>query len=198
MATISVFGRLTGDPEVKQGQNGNIVHFNLADNHGKDGQGQDKVSFFRCSAFGKVGELIAASCKKGHRLSVSGRFETRKYTDNSGASQTSLDVTVNDFNFVEQRDQAQGAPAQQAAAQAAPAVGQPQIQYDKAGNGWSLINNQWVMTHPMRPQAPVAPPPQTAPAYPPQQQYAAPPQTAPAQQFPPFQQGALPASERPF
>ena len=106
MATINVFGRLTGDPEVKQGQNGNIVHFNLADNHGKDQQGQDKVSFFRCSAFGKPGELIAASCKKGHRLSVSGRFESRKYTDNSGASQTSLDVTVNDFNFVEQRDQA--------------------------------------------------------------------------------------------
>lgn len=182
MATINVFGRLTGDPEVKQGQSGNITHFNLADNHGKDGQGQDKVSFFRCSAFGKPGELIAASCKKGHRLSVSGRFETRKYTDNSGASQTSLDVTVNDFNFVEQRDQTQQ-PA--APAPAAPAVGQPQVQYDKAGNGWSLINNQWVMTHPLRPQAP------------PQQQYAAPP-AAPAAPFPPFQQGALPASERPF
>ena len=194
MATINVFGRLTGDPEVKQGQNGNIVHFNLADNHGKDKDGQDRASFFRCSAFGKPGELIAASCKKGHRLSVSGRFETRKYTDNSGASQTSLDVSVNDFDFVEQRDQAaqtQAAPAAPASP-AAPAVGQPQVQYDKAGNGWSLINNQWVMTHPLRPQAPAAP------AYPPQQQYAAPPQAAPAQQFPSFQQGALPANERPF
>ena len=193
MATISVFGRLTGDPEVKQAQSGNIVHFNLADNHGKDQQGQDKVSFFRCSAFGKAGEMIAASCKKGHRLSVSGRFESRKYTDNSGASQTSLDVTVNDFNFVEQRDQAAQAAQAQAtpASPAAPAVGQPLVQYDKAGNGWSLINNQWVMTHPLRPQAPAAP------AYPAQQQYAAPP-AAPAQPFPPFQQGALPANERPF
>ena len=40
MATISLMGRLTADPEVKATNGGNVTHFNVADNHGKDGNGQ--------------------------------------------------------------------------------------------------------------------------------------------------------------
>lgn len=130
--------------------------------------------------------MIAASCRKGHRLNVAGRFESRTFTNNQGTAQTSLEVSVSAFDFVERREestQATPAPASQPVGQP---VGQPQVQYDKAGNGWSLINNQWVMTHPARPAAPP-------------QQFA--PTPAPAQQpaFPPFQgQGTCPPSDRPF
>lgn len=173
MAVIQVFGRLTGDPENNPGNDGRaIAHFSLADNHGKDNQGQDKVSFFRCSAFGKQAELILASCKKGHRLNVSGRFESRQYTGNNGA-QTSLDVSVQNFDFVELRDQTQPAPqatqtpppAQPPAAQP---VGQPQRQYDSAGNLWEVQNGQWVRIAAAQPPAAPAQPFQPAPQYAPQ------------------------------
>ena len=195
MAVIQVFGRLTGDPENKPGNDGRaIAHFSLADNHGKDNQGQDKVSFFRCSAFGKQAELILASCKKGHRLNVSGRFESRQYTGNSGP-QTSLDVSVQNFDFVELRDQTQPAPPAQAPAPV-PAA-QPQYQRDAAGNYWTKINNQMVMTHnaqgqPVQ-QAP-APVPAASPVYAaPAQQYA-----PPAPQFAPVPPHGCPPNERPF
>ena len=197
MATISIFGRLTGDPEVKPGNNGNITHFSLADNHGKDSQNVEKVSFFRCSAFGKQGEMILSSCKKGHRLNVSGRFESRVFTNNQGAAQTSLDVTVQNFDFVELRDQTQAQPAAQTPAPTPAPVpqAQPQYQRDAAGNYWTKINNQMVMTHNAQGQ-----PVQQAPA---PAQAAAPVYAAPAPQYaPPVPQygppGACPPSERPF
>lgn len=199
MATIHIFGRLTGDPETRLTPNngGTVTSFSLADNHGKDANNQDKVDFFRCSAFGKQAELIFNSCKKGHRLNVSGRFESRQYQAKDGTKGTSLEVSVNAFDFVEPRDQAAAPPQQPAPAQSQAARGpaaqapaaQPSFQYDKAGNGWTLINNQWQMTHPAAPQAPAAPQQYQQPA----QQFAPPQQPAPA--FPP---NTCPPGERPF
>lgn len=194
MNTTTVIGRLGADPEIKYGTDSRaIASFSVADDQGKDKQGANRTNWFRCTAWGKTAENIGKYFHKGNMIVVFGQVLAREFTGKDGVNRTSLDLTVHGWGFAGENkndDQAQGAPAQQAAAQAAPAVGQPQIQYDKAGNGWSLINNQWVMTHPARPAAPqqFAPP-------------AGPPvgMAAPAQQpAPPFQPGALPASERPF
>lgn len=119
MNTITIHGRLTGDPESKQTQNGGQAYtkFSLADNHGKDGQGVEKVTFFNCSAYGKAGELILNSCKKGHQLTVIGRMESSEYTNQQGVLKTSLNVTLDRFGFCEpfnaQAGQQQSAPPAQ-------------------------------------------------------------------------------------
>ncbi|MDR3561232.1 MAG: single-stranded DNA-binding protein [Negativicutes bacterium] len=167
MSVVNIMaGRLTDDPESKVTQNGtHMANFSMADNHGKDDQGQDKVTFYRCTAFGKQAEMILASCKKGHRLNVVGRLESRQYTNNAGVAATSLDVTVSEFGFIEPRaEQPAGpSPAQQPGPGPAPQP-QPQLQYDQVGNGYQLINNQWVM---VKPAAPPAPPQGTLPFAPP-------------------------------
>lgn len=115
MSIVTILaGRFTGDPEGKNTKNGNLMaSFSLADNHGKDDNGNEKTTFFRCTAYGKQAEMILDSCKKGHRLNVVGRLESRQYTNNSGQPATSLDVTVSEFGFIEPREQNQAAPAQQ-------------------------------------------------------------------------------------
>lgn len=206
MSIVNIMaGRLTGDPESKATQNGNVMaNFSLADNHGKDAQGQEKVSFFRCTAFGKQGEMILASCKKGHRLNISGRLETRQYTNNSGQPATSLDVTVHEFGFIEPRDQqqqqtaqpAQGAQQQQTYQQATPfqqpvqaQTAAPAYQYDERGNAYQFVNGQWQMARPAAAApAPVAPVPGfTPPGYASQQ---------PTQGALPF--GNPPGQQRPY
>lgn len=181
MAIIHIFGRLTEDPVSRQlPSGGTVTDFSIADNHGKDKEGKEKVDFFRCSAFGKQAEMIQASCKRGHRLNVSGRFASRVFKNNQGADQTSLEVSVAAFDFVEPRSDTQtqsapqtSAPAQQ---QQTPRPVQPQTYQDpRTGIWYQAVNGQWV---PMQPQ------PQPRPVLvPPTQQYApqpAPPMGAPA------------------
>jgi len=119
MNTITVIGRLTNDAESKQGQNSIIAHFDIADNHGKDKDGKDEVTFFRCSAFGKTAERIVNSYKKGLLVSVSGQLKVRPYVDNNGQNKTSNDLTVNSAGFTmvsaphDQTQQQSAPPAQQ-------------------------------------------------------------------------------------
>ena len=183
MNTITIHGRLTGDPESKQTQNGGQVYakFSLADNHGKDAQGVDKATFFNCSAFGKSGELILKSCKKGHQLTVIGRLESSTYTNQQGVQATSLNVTLDRFGFCE--------PFNAGAGQQQPA--QQQYQQPPQQNGYQ-----------QPPQGYRAPPAQQGYQQPPQgynappaqqQQYQqAPQQPAPQQQAPWAQQAQQP------
>lgn len=202
MISAHITGNLTRDPEVKQGQGGNFTTFDIAVNS-KDGAGNKEVTYVGCTANGKTGELVAQYFKKGNTLSIVATLKLRNWTDNSGGKRTELSASTLMIDWeasqsTQPTQQPAAAPPQQTApAQAArgpvaqptpaqPPAGQPLFQYDKAGNGWSLINNQWVMTHPARPAAPVAP------AAPPQQ-FAPPQQAAPA--FPP---NTCPPGERPF
>ena len=191
MISAHITGNLTRDPEVKQGQGGNFTTFDIAVNS-KDGAGNKEVTYVGCTANGKTGDLVARYFKKGNTLSIVATLKLRNWTDNSGGKRTELSAStlMIDWEASQSTQPAQqptAAPAQQPAQ---PPAGQPQFQYDTAGNGWSLINNQWVMTHPARPAAPVVPaaPQQFAPP-------AGPPAQQPAPAFPP---NTCPPGERPF
>lgn len=179
MATVSLIGRLTDDPKFKTLQSGSqVVDFDVADNHG-----DNETTFYSVSFFGKSAELINSSCKKGHRLFVSGTLKRRNYTGNNGQSGVSLDIVGNEFRFIEPApaNQSAAAPAPAptgypAPAPAAPAA--PQQQYDAQGNLWQVINGQWVMIRPAG--APPAPPA----GYPAQPPAGAPPQPPPGGQRP--------------
>lgn len=106
MINASVFGRLTKDVELKQGQTAQFYVFTLAVNHGKNADQSDRTTFVDCTAFGKTGELIAGSCKKGNRLLVAGSLEEKAWTNQTqGTSGKNLTCSVRDFNFVEYADQ---------------------------------------------------------------------------------------------
>ena len=115
MNNITVLGRFTDNPVASaMGDGKAISNFSLADNHG-----QDKTSFFRCTAFGKTAELINNSCQKGHRLVVNGRMEEEKWTDKqTGLEKTGWKLQVSTMNFIEPANTAgQSAPHVQQQAQ---------------------------------------------------------------------------------
>jgi single stranded DNA-binding protein len=125
MAKISIFGRFTANPEVKQSQQQDKISigFRIAENHSND-----KTSFYQVYANGKKAELIMGSCKKGDRILIYGRSEQVKWTNQTtGQEQEGTNVYLEDFQFIEppaqgQQGQGQGPftqPPQQ------PAYGQP-------------------------------------------------------------------------
>lgn len=175
------YGRLTKDPEVKQPQNGgtNYTQFSIAVDNGKNADGGDKSVYINIKAFNKQGELIAQSCKKGHRIVVElNNIEASAWLNQqSGQAQAGLNATLAAFDFVETKAETGQQSAQP------PQYGQqpPQQNYGQ----------------PPQPQANYGQPPQQQnygtqpPQYgqqPPQQQYIQPPQQQPQYNQPPQQQ----------
>ncbi|MBR3320034.1 single-stranded DNA-binding protein [Candidatus Saccharibacteria bacterium] len=99
-----IAGNITRDPELRSTPSGNSVcSFSVAVNRvyrDANGENKEDVSFIDCSAWGKLGEMIANYAKKGTGVLVSGRLSQRTWEDKNGAGKRSrVEIVVEDFNF---------------------------------------------------------------------------------------------------
>ena len=103
-----ITGNLTRDPELRSTTSGSSVcSFSVAVNRvyrGADGENKEEVSFIDCLAWGKLGEMIAQYAKKGSGVLVSGRLNQRSWEDKNGNKRSSVEIVVEDFNFVGGKD----------------------------------------------------------------------------------------------
>lgn len=99
-----ITGNLTRDPELRTIPSGtNVCSFSVAVNRTfkVNGQNQESVSFIDCTAWGKLGEIVAQYGRKGTGVLVSGRLEQRSWDDkNTGQKRSRVEIVVEDFNFV--------------------------------------------------------------------------------------------------
>lgn len=99
-----ITGNLTRDPESRTTPNGaNVCSFSVAVNRvyrDSNGEQKEDVSFIDCSAWGKLGEMIAQYAKKGSGVLVSGRLDQRSWEDKTtGQKRSRVEIVVEDFNF---------------------------------------------------------------------------------------------------
>lgn len=106
-------GRAGRDAEVRYTAGGEaIANFSIAVGwKGKDKEGTEWV---RCSAFGKLAEIVGEYVKKGKQVYVAGRMNTRKWQDKEGADRYSTEINVDRMQLLGGGERAQGddAPAQ--------------------------------------------------------------------------------------
>lgn len=99
-----ITGNLTRDPELRStGSGTSVCSFSVAVNRvyrGADGENKEDVSYIDCSAWGKLGEMISQYAKKGSGVLVSGRLNQRSWEDKTGNKRSSVEIVVEDFNFV--------------------------------------------------------------------------------------------------
>ena len=96
---VIIMGNLTRDPELRTTPSGTqVCSFSVAVNRVYNGN--EQVSYFDCSAWGKMGETVAQYCKRGSGILVSGRLDQRSYEDKDGNKRSRVEITVEDFNFV--------------------------------------------------------------------------------------------------
>ena len=99
-----IAGNLTRDPELRSTPNGaSVCSFSVAVNRvyrDANGENKEDVSFIDCTAWGKLGEMIANYAKKGSGVLVSGRLSQRTLEDkNGGGKRSRVEIVVEDFNF---------------------------------------------------------------------------------------------------
>lgn len=102
-----LIGRLTKDPDLRYTQNGSgVCSFSIANNrtYVSGGEKKEQVSYFNCIAWGKIGEVIAEYCKKGHRIGIEGRLQQRSWDDQEGHKRHTVEIVVDNFQFLSPRD----------------------------------------------------------------------------------------------
>lgn len=100
---VILVGNVGNDPEVRATANGsNIVNVSIATSEvWKDrntGQAQEKTEWHRVVIFGKTADIAAQYVKKGSKLYVEGKLQTRKWKDQQGADRYSTEVVVDGFS----------------------------------------------------------------------------------------------------
>jgi len=95
---VELIGNLTKDPEIKQFENGNqIATFSIATNRTyktEDGEKKDIPEFHNLVVFGKLVDVVSAYVKKGQKLFVEGRLQTRNYETKDGSKRYVTEIIV--------------------------------------------------------------------------------------------------------
>ena len=96
-----IIGRVTQDPELRQTPNGqSVVSFSVATNRSwKDSSGEqkDQAEFHNIVAWGKLAEIIGNYAKKGKRIYVEGRLQTRSWEDNDGGKHKKTEIVADNI-----------------------------------------------------------------------------------------------------
>ena len=97
---VELIGNLTRDPELRYTQNGAAVAtFGLATNRTfvTEGEKREEVDFHRLVAWNKLAELCSQLLKKGTKVFVSGRLQTRSWEGADGAQRQTTEIVVEDM-----------------------------------------------------------------------------------------------------
>jgi single-strand DNA-binding protein len=103
---VIIVGNVGGDVKIDYPQGIPVAKFNVAVNKvtGKGDARQTKTTWFRCSVWRERAETAAQYIKKGMKIMVIGEVNVNAYIDKNGQAQATLDLTANEFKFLDSRD----------------------------------------------------------------------------------------------
>lgn len=99
---VILVGNLGRDPEVRTFQNGDkVVNINLATSETwKDrntGEKRERTEWHRVAIFGGVAGVAEKYTRKGSKVYIEGKLETRKWQDQSGQDRYSTEVVIRPY-----------------------------------------------------------------------------------------------------
>ena len=121
-----IVGNLGQDPEVRYTQAGKAVtNISVATSESwkdkQSGEKQEKTEWHRIVFFDRLAEVAGEYLKKGSKVYVEGKLQTRKWQDQNGADRYTTEITAREMQMLDSR---QGDQAQPAGNVESPAGGQ--------------------------------------------------------------------------
>jgi single-strand DNA-binding protein len=111
-----IIGNLGRDPEMRYTPNGQAVtQFTVAVNRnyrGADGNWQEETEWFRVVAWGPLAERTAEHLRKGRKVYVEGRIQTRQWEDKDGQKRYTTELVASQVTALDraQRDEGDAGP----------------------------------------------------------------------------------------
>ena len=110
---VILIGNLGSDPEVRYTPDGvPVANFNLATseswNDRNTGERQERTEWHRLVLWRKLAEIAGQYLKKGAKIYVEGKLQTRSWDDQSGQKRYTTEIVVNDMQMLDSRGEAGG------------------------------------------------------------------------------------------
>ena len=110
---VILLGNVDKDPEVRSTPSGTMVaNFSLAtSDRFQDAQGnwQDRTEWHNLVAFKRTAEIVRDYVKKGSKLFIEGKIQTRSWEDKeTKAKRYRTEIIVNDLSLLSGRDESSG------------------------------------------------------------------------------------------
>lgn len=107
-----IIGRLTRDPETRTIPSGQTVtSFSIATNFtwtDQSGQKQEKVEYHNVVAWRKLAEISAQYLKKGKRVYIEGRLQTRSWEDQTGQKKYRTEIIADNMIMLDSKQATTG------------------------------------------------------------------------------------------
>ncbi len=109
---VILVGNLGADPEIRQSPNGSVVaNLNIATGEAwKDQQGQlqERTEWHRVVMFGRTAEIARDYLRKGSKLYLEGRLQTRKWQDKNGQDLYTTEIVAQEFQMLDRAGGGEG------------------------------------------------------------------------------------------
>lgn len=112
---VTLIGRVTRDPEVRTIPSGQkVATFAIATNRqwkDQSGQKQEKAEFHNLVVWGKLADIVEQYVKKGMRVYVEGRLETRSWEDQQGVKKYRSEINLSNLIMLDSKSSAGSSPS---------------------------------------------------------------------------------------
>lgn len=108
---VTLVGRLTRDPELRQTAGGTSVcsiRLAVTSRQNRGGEWSDQSNYFDITVFGRQAETAQTYLSKGRRIGVDGRLSWREWEAKDGTKRQSVEVIANDVFFLDSRGDGDG------------------------------------------------------------------------------------------
>ena len=105
---VIILGNLGNDPEVRYMPNGEpVANISIATsetwNDKNTGEKREKTEWHRVTAYRRAAEIIGQYTRKGSKLYVEGKLQTRKWTDNNGVDRYTTEIIADSVQLLDSR-----------------------------------------------------------------------------------------------
>jgi single-strand DNA-binding protein len=106
---VILIGNLGADPEVRYMPSGGAVaNLRIATTESwkdrQSGEMQERTEWHRVVLFGRLGEVAKEYLRKGSRVYLEGRLQTRKWQGQDGQDRYATEVVANDMQMLDRRE----------------------------------------------------------------------------------------------
>lgn len=117
-----ILGNLGNDPEVRYLPNGDAVaNITVATSESwtdkQSGEKKEQTEWHKVTFYGRLAEVVGEYLRKGSKVYVEGKLQTRKWTDQQGVERYTTEIKASDMQMLDAQPQGGKQPSQQQAQQ---------------------------------------------------------------------------------